>query len=116
MLASLPCLRILRIWSVMADSRKQMDISKFHYEFGIHSNIPECCVKFYVEKVKRGEKNIGMKYRPEYFTDIDKYVNIRYVTCNECHAKVIAGTYIPNKIHSCRLNSNNDCTKFREAS
>lgn len=88
--------------------------SKFHYDFGIHSNIPECCIQFYIEKVEQGVEGIGAIYRPEYFIELDKFIDIRYVTCNDCHEKVLAGTYIPNMIHSCRLEPNDDCIKFRE--
>jgi hypothetical protein len=97
----------------MVISKKQMDgISNFHYDFGIHSNIPKCCVRFYVDMVTQGEEHIGLKYRPEYFHELDKYLNIRYVTCDECHDKVMSGTYTPNKVHSCRREPNEDCEKY----
>jgi hypothetical protein len=83
-----------------------------HYDFGIHSNIPECCVKFYVEKAEQGIEHIGLTCRPEY---IDTHWDISYVVCDECDKKVKDGTYIPNKVHSCRREPNEDCKKyFRE--
>lgn len=89
-------------------------MKNYHYHFGIHSNIPECCVNFYIEKKEQGIISVGTIYRPEYFENLDKFLNIRYVPCDECHEKILAGTYIPNKIHSCRLEPNDECVKFRE--
>lgn len=84
-------------------------IKNFDYQFGIHSNIPECCVKWYQEKVDAGYSNIGETFRPEY---LDNYWDISYVTCDECDEKVKAGTYVPNKIHLCRREPKAECELF----
>ena len=71
-------------------------------------------MKFYVEKIEQGVIGIGAIYRPEYFVDLDKFIDICYVPCDECHEKIMSGQYTPIKVHSCRLEPNDECTKFRE--
>lgn len=73
----------------------------FHYKFGIHSNIPECCVNYYVQRYAEGHTNIGMTFRPEY---TNKFWDVAFVTCDECHQKVTEGVYNPPKIHYCNRN------------
>lgn len=85
-------------------------ISKdFHYHFGIHSNIPECCARYYQAQVDAGVKNIGATCRPDH---LDKHWDIHYVTCDECEKQVKAGSYIPNKVHLCHREPNDDCKHF----
>lgn len=83
----------------------------FHYHFGIHSNIPECCARYYQDQVDAGVENIGATCRPEY---LDNYWDISYVTCTECDKKVKMGIYTPNIVHLCHREPNNDCTKYLE--
>lgn len=83
----------------------------YHYHFGIHSNIPECCARFYQDMVDAGIENIASTCRPEYL-DLDKYMHIRYVLCNECARKEKLGLPVVRDVHNCRLHPNADCIKF----
>jgi len=86
--------------------------NNFHYLFGLHSNIPECCARYYQDKVDEGMEHIGSTCRPEY---IDKHWDISYVVCDECDNKVKSGTYVPNKVHLCHRDPNDDCKQFIES-
>jgi hypothetical protein len=83
----------------------------FHYKFGIHSNIPECCARFFQSKVDAGIEDIASTFRPEYL-DIDKYLHIRYVLCNDCARKEKQGTLQINILHICHLEPNDECKNF----
>lgn len=83
----------------------------FHYHFGIHSNIPECCARFYQDQVDAGVENIGLTCRPEYM-DLDKYLHIRYVLCDECARKEKLGLPVVRELHNCFRNPTPDCKKF----
>ena len=84
----------------------------FNYHFGIHSNIPECCARFYQQKVDEGVENIGLVCRPE-FMDLDKYLHIRYVLCDACAEEVHADNHsIVRTLHLCKQDPNPDCEKY----
>lgn len=83
----------------------------FHYHFGVHSNIPECCARYYQEQVDAGIEYIASTCRPEYLS-LDKYMHIRYVLCDDCHAKMQQGVYTPNVVHLCHRDPNDDCRNF----
>jgi hypothetical protein len=85
----------------------------FHYHFGIHSNIPECCAKFFQEKISQGVEDVAATCRPEYL-DIEKYFHVQYVLCDTCHAKMQKGELTPNVIHYCHREPNDDCKIFSE--
>jgi hypothetical protein len=89
--------------------------SDFHYHFGIHSNIPECCAQFYQQQVDAGVEDIGLTCRPE-FMDLDKYSHIRYVLCNDCAEQVHAGNHnVIHTLHLCKWDPTPDCEKYKEA-
>ena len=82
----------------------------FDYYFGIHSNIPHCCVIWYQDKKNAGYTNIGQTFRPEY---VDNYWGISYVPCDACDVKIKEGLYLPNKVHYCdRNNPAEECKRF----
>ncbi len=83
----------------------------YHYHFGIHSNIPECCARFYQDKMDEGVEHIASTCRPEYL-DIDKYTHIRYVLCNDCARKEKQNALVVNTVHMCHLEPNEDCKNF----
>jgi len=93
--------------------RDWMRCHNFHYHFGIHSNIPECCARYYQEQVDAGVENIASTCRPEYL-GVDNYLHIRYVLCDECVKLERQGQLIPNILHLCHRDPNDDCKKYIE--
>ena len=84
--------------------------TNFHYHFGIHSNVPHCCAKWYQEKVEEGYTDIAATFRPEY---IDNFWDVSYVPCDECDVKIKEGLYLPSKIHYCdKNNPSRECKHF----
>lgn len=84
----------------------------FHYQFGIHSNIPECCARYYQQKKDEGVDAVAAECRPE-FLSIDNYSHICYVLCDDCASKYKAGdTFVVRPLHHCRQDPNPDCVKF----
>jgi hypothetical protein len=61
--------------------------------------------------VDAGVENIGLTCRPEYM-DLDKYLHIRYVLCDECAEKEKQGVLVVNVVHLCHRDPNDDCKKF----
>lgn len=102
---------ISRDWMIYGLTR--MKCHNFHYHFGVHSNIPECCARYYQDQVDAGVENIASTCRPEYL-DIDKYLHIRYVLCDECAKLERQGQLITNILHLCHREPNDDCKKFIE--
>jgi hypothetical protein len=84
-------------------------MDNFHYHFGIHSNIPMCCALFYQRKKDEGVEQIGLTYRPE-FMDLDKYLHIRYVLCDDCAHQVLSGNHtVVRTLHLCHRDPTPDC-------
>jgi hypothetical protein len=65
------------------------------YELGIHSNIPECCVRFYCA---RSTKEI---VRLNDARDAVDGPHVGYVMCASCWRKVRRGELTPNVVHIC---------------
>lgn len=83
-------------------------INNYHYHFGIHSNVPECCAQYYNDKMNQGFHDIGITFRPEY---TDNYWDIAYVVCDACDILVKNNAYTANRIHKCDEHKT-DCKWF----
>lgn len=87
-----------------------MSWEEYHYKFGIHSNIPECCVNYYITKLREGHKHIGYVYRRDYYNGT---LRANYVVCDECDQKIREGTLVANTLHMCnRMNMAAECKSF----
>jgi hypothetical protein len=78
--------------------------SRTIFDFGIHSNIPECCVVAFCADEEAGVENIALNRAP----GVNKS-EFEYVPCLSCWEKYRAGELVPNKLHRCR--GNNDCQR-----
>lgn len=54
---------------------------KYHYEFGIHSNIPACCVDYFIKEFQHK----GLDYRANYIKVVSLHRKWHYIPCPECH-------------------------------
>lgn len=64
------------------------------YRLGIHSNIPECCVRFYIENQDR---ITAINIRRGLVAD-----GVEYVMCTRCLRAFRAGHLSPSTLHICR--------------
>lgn len=85
-------------------------------EIGLHSNIPECCVDFYVnshETIKkrypwlgqRAQDNMAMgirMYGRRNHGDIPPDNKPMYHSCPECTRRLVLGEIKPNELHICK--------------
>lgn len=65
------------------------------YEFGIHSNIPKCCVEFYC--ARSTEEIVRLNDR----RDLTEPRYIGYVMCTDCWRGFGRGDLTPNVVHIC---------------
>lgn len=75
----------------MIDRRIYRD-NRWGYILGIHSNIPECCVQFYL----RHPDIVALNARRGLFAD-----GVQYVMCTTCLRRYRSGQLVPAKIHLC---------------
>jgi len=78
------------------------------YLHGIASNIPECCVRFFVQKRMAGnslhisyDTNEARGTHDVDVTDGHPMKACRYVACDDCFTKIMAGTIQPNETCRC---------------
>ncbi len=77
----------MRRWKSYHERRLQMALHRnaFDTDFGIHSNIPECCVKFFVDQFQLFDPN-ALKYYLKYSRIVERQIRkaFRYRPCPEC--------------------------------
>lgn len=73
--------------------RCPVDPSSEDYRFGIHSNIPECCVRFFVQRTNTQRVRLNARRGAS---------PARYVMCTTCWRRSRAGQHTPNALHICR--------------
>ncbi len=71
------------------------DVNQYHIQFGKHSNIPDCCIRFFIGEWSPSNKSASER---------DGVVN--YIRCDRCirHGK-------QNVLHIC----NSDCIPFLQS-
>ncbi len=77
-----------------------------HRKFGLHSNIPECCIDEFISY--DNDYIAGVNYIPyawfrwsQFGLLEDEYSNIEYVPCQKCMSEILSGKLTPAKIHMC---------------
>jgi hypothetical protein len=59
-----------------------MNIERYHIAFGRHSNIPDCCIQFYVTEWYPFFEN---KWRGTVYYDAVQRSEFKYVPCPKCY-------------------------------
>lgn len=110
----------------MTATSEQMTAEQ-HRAYGLHSNIPACCVDWWVAEHRKDDgthvwhagklrclvhKNCG--WRPAgAIMDARGLPKLtcQYVLCPKCHAEVANGVRVPNELHLCS-NDDETCRVF----
>lgn len=67
-----------------------------HRAFGRHSNIPECCIEYFI--TKGGECEAANRLRERVFPN---YHGVSYTMCDTCFVGFKTGVVTPAVIHHC---------------
>ena len=73
----------------------------FDWDYGLHSNIPPCCVLFFIDRSRLGHahlnammKQVGLWYK-------NGFAKPHYVPCPTCAVQMQQGVREPNELHRC---------------
>lgn len=68
---------------------------------GLHSNIPECCVRFMVDHSFPEIAQVNRRRQEILNTLQEADRRPSYVPCEACLTELVAGTLAPNPVHRC---------------
>lgn len=75
-----------------------MSMTTYHILYGRHSNIPACCIDFFINR---------WNHENQYGDIVHKFCPVEYIPCPKCFAE---GNF--NKLRICAIECKQECSKI----